>query len=68
MAIAVLCGSALSPTGAQAALVTIQIEAVVDSVDDLFGYLEGNITPGDIITGSYTYDLSTPDTVFLRRG
>jgi len=53
---------------AKAELVTIKIEAVVDSVDDPFGYLEGNITPGDIITGSYTYDLSTPDSNPLGQG
>jgi len=46
---------------AQAALITIEIEAVVDSVDDPFGYLEGKIIVGDIITGSYTYDSLTPD-------
>jgi hypothetical protein len=62
LGVCILFGLILWPLGAQAALITIQIEAVVDSVDDPFGYLEGNITPGDIITGSYTYDLSTPDT------
>lgn len=58
----ILLGLILAPPGAQATLVTIQIEAIVDSVDDPFGYLEGTISPSDIITGSYTYDLSTPDT------
>jgi len=58
LAACILCGLILSPPGAQATLITIQIEAVVDSVDDPFGYLEGNITPGDIITGFYTYDSS----------
>lgn len=61
LAIAVLCGLLLRPPDAHAALVTIQIEAVVDSVQDEGDYLEGKITPGDIITGSYTYDLSAVD-------
>jgi len=49
---------------AEAALVTIEIEAVVDYVEDKGpgdGYLEGKISPGDIITGTYTYDSDTPD-------
>ncbi len=62
MAIVVLGWLVFWPTPTEAALITIQIEAVVDSVDDPFGYLEGKIIVGDIITGSYTYDLSTPDT------
>jgi hypothetical protein len=41
--------------------ITIEIEAVVDSVRDESNYLEGKIKTGDIITGSYTYDLLTPD-------
>jgi len=61
LAIAILCGLILSPPGAQATLVTIQIEAVVDSVQDEGNYLEGKIEVGDTITGTYTYDLSTPD-------
>jgi hypothetical protein len=41
--------------------VTIYIEAVVDSVGDSGNYLEGKISPGDIITGYYTYESTTPD-------
>jgi hypothetical protein len=63
LVIAVLCGLVFWPVAAQAALITIGIEAVVDEVYDPFGYLEGNITPGDIITGSYTYDLDMLDSV-----
>ena len=58
LAIAVLCGLAVSPPGAVGALITIEIEGVVDSVDDSFGYLEGNVNIGDTITGWYTYDSS----------
>ena len=46
---------------AQAEPITIAIEAKVDSVEDRDGYLGGKIKPGDIITGTYTYDSSTPD-------
>ena len=58
LAVAVLCGLILRPPGARAALITIQIEAVVDSVQDEGDYLDGKIGVGDIITGWYTYDSS----------
>ncbi|MFZ0034907.1 MAG: PEP-CTERM sorting domain-containing protein [Sedimentisphaerales bacterium] len=41
--------------------VTIYIEAVVDTVEDSGNYLEGQINAGDIITGYYTYESTTPD-------
>jgi len=43
-------------------LITIEIEAVVDTVDDEGNYLEGKVNPGDIITGTYTYESTTLDT------
>ena len=43
------------------ALITIEIEAVVDTVLDEANYLEGKISPGDTITGSYTYESTTSD-------
>jgi len=46
---------------AGAALVTIAIEGVVDYVDDPYGLLPAEITPGDAITGIYTYDTATAD-------
>jgi len=46
---------------ANAKLITIEIEAEVDFVDDDLGVLEGKINVGDIISGWYTYDTSTPD-------
>ena len=58
LAACILLGLILSPPGAEGALVTIQIEAVVDSVLDEGNYLEGNIEVGDIITGWYVYDSS----------
>jgi len=63
LAIMVVCFSGLIfwPAPAKAALITIEIEAVVDSVSDEGNYLEGKIKPGDIITGSYIYDSDTPD-------
>jgi len=62
LAIAILGGLILWPSSAEASLITIEIEAVVDSVSDERNYLEGKITVGDIITGFYSYDSSTPDT------
>jgi len=59
---AVVCGLGFCASPAQAYLITIQIEAVVDSVEDDYGYLEGKINPGDIITGFYIYESTTPDT------
>jgi hypothetical protein len=47
---------------ARAALITIEITAEIDSVSDPYGHLEGNINVGDIITGTYTYESTTPDT------
>jgi hypothetical protein len=41
--------------------VTILITATVTDVDDLGNLLGGQIKVGDTITGSYTYDLDTPD-------
>jgi len=58
---ACFCAISFCAKPAEATLITIQIEAVVDSVRDEGGYLEGKISPGDIITGAYTYDLLTPD-------
>jgi len=61
LAACILCGLTLSPSSAQATLITIQIEAVVDSVQDEGNYLEGKIGVGDIITGYYVYESTTPD-------
>jgi len=61
MAIAILCGLVFWPAPTQAALITIEIEAVVDSVWDESNYLEGKIESGDVITGFYVYESTTPD-------
>ena len=58
---AVICILAVGVPRARATLITIEIEAVVDSVDDQGNYLEGKINVGDIITGTYTYESTTPD-------
>lgn len=57
-----VCLLAFQSQRADATLITISIEAEVDYVEDLGNYLEGRINPGDIITGTYTYDSTTPDT------
>jgi hypothetical protein len=46
---------------AQAELITIEIEGVVDKVWDEYNYLEGKIKVGDVMTGFYTYESTTPD-------
>ena len=59
--VAGIWGLCFCASPAQAEPITIAIEAVVDRVDDRSNYLEGKISPGDIITGTYTYDPLTPD-------
>jgi hypothetical protein len=54
-------GMAVFSSAARAELVTIAIEGVVDYVNDPFGLVAGEITAGGAITGTYTYDLTTPD-------
>jgi hypothetical protein len=61
LAVAVFCALNLWPSSAEATVITIEIEAVVDSVRDEGGYLEGKIKPGDIILGFYVYESTTPD-------
>jgi len=68
LATAILCGLVFSPTPTEGTLITIEIEAVVDSVWDEANYLEGGISPGDTITGTYTYDLLTADSEPLGYG
>jgi hypothetical protein len=46
----------------QAIPITIQIEAVVDTVEDSGNYLGGQVDVCDVITGYYIYDSTTPDT------
>jgi hypothetical protein len=61
---AILCGLGVPLPSADAALITIDITATVDSVTDDGpgdGWLDGLISPGSIITGSYTYESSTAD-------
>jgi len=52
---------ALSCNSLQATLITIEIAAEIAEVYDISGLLEGNVNVGDTITGSYTYDSTTPD-------
>jgi len=61
LATAILCGLIFWPAPTRGALITIEIEAVVDSVEDERNYLEGKIKPGDIILGFYVYESTTPD-------
>lgn len=43
-------------------LITIAITANVTGVNDSYNLLEGKVSVGNTITGTYTYDTSTPDT------
>jgi hypothetical protein len=56
-----VCGLVFWPLQAKGYPVTIYIEAIVDTVDDSGNYLEGQISPGDIITGWYIYESTTSD-------
>ena len=46
---------------AHAEQVSFEISATVYNVDDIGNSLGSSVTPGDIITGTYTLDLATPD-------
>ena len=59
------CAISFCATTAQAELVIIAIEAVVDDVQDSDNYLDGQVNIGDLITGTYTYDTDTPDSSLL---
>lgn len=58
---AVICVLAVGVPRAEGTLITIEIEAIVDSVEDTGNYLEGQINVYDIITGTYTYESTTLD-------
>jgi len=66
--ISIICLLSLYVLPAKATLVIIQITAEIDDVYDPYGYLGGKIKVGDIITGMYTYDLSTLDSNPLPQG
>jgi hypothetical protein len=53
---------AFLPAVSNGQLITISIEAVVTGVTDNDNLLEGKVTIGGTITGTYTYDTSTLDT------
>ena len=61
LATGILCGLTFWPAPGQATLITVEIEAVVDSVWDGGNYLEGKIKPGDMIRGFYVYESATSD-------
>lgn len=49
------------PSLAEATLVPIAFTGEITHVGDRFNFLEGRISVGDMITGIYIYDSSTPD-------
>ncbi len=52
----------LCPINLRAEVVTIYLTAEAIYLEDPYNALEGKITIGDTITGSYSYDSDTPDT------
>ncbi|HLB74484.1 MAG TPA: PEP-CTERM sorting domain-containing protein [Sedimentisphaerales bacterium] len=62
---ACFCATSFCAKPAEATLITIAIEAVVDGVHDPDNDLEGLVNVGDLITGTYTYDTDTPDMDWL---
>jgi len=64
----IICALAFCVSPAQAYLITIEIEAEIDFVGDPYNLLGGNIQVGDTITGSYTYESTTPDSNPLPNG
>jgi len=57
----ILCELSFLVAPTEATLITIEITGEVTRMRDDRGLLEGKINIGDIITGTYTYDSSTPD-------
>ncbi len=58
MSFCVFCVFCVSTS--EASLITIEITAEVTEVRDVDNLLEGGISVGNIITGTYTYESSTP--------
>jgi len=63
MGVVGVCLLGLLAVPAQAELVTIQIEGVVDTVSDDNNYFGGQIQLDDAITGWYVFDSDTPDSL-----
>lgn len=57
-----LCGACFVPTlNAQAELASFEISATINEIWDNSNALEGGVQIGDVISGTYTVDLATPD-------
>jgi hypothetical protein len=56
LAIALVVGLLWNPASANCAQIRIEITATVNLVDDPDNLLHNRVTPGDIITGIYTYN------------
>jgi hypothetical protein len=52
---------ALAVPATHAAIVTIAIEGVVDTIADPLNKLNSQVIPGSIVTGVYSYDTTVPD-------
>jgi len=58
---AIIAGPSSYAPSCYGGLVIIQFNAEVTSVSDYWGILQGEITVGDTIAGTYTYDTSAPN-------
>src|SRR5687767_11277669 len=56
---ATLLAAATAPSAAQ--LLTVEVRARVTDVYDSSNVLGGAVTVGQLVTGSYTYDVNAPD-------
>lgn len=62
MAFLVFLGFFISVTPVHAVPITIDVQATIRDIEDHSGYLTSLIRVGDTISGSYTFDSSTPKT------
>ena len=56
-----ILGMAGSVDAARATFITYNFTATIGDINLQTGTLSGFLTPGDVINGAYTFDLSQPD-------
>lgn len=57
----IVAATAVGIRSAHGVLMTYQFSGHIDTVDDPFQDWAGLVTPGDVFSGSYTYDPAAPD-------
>ena len=58
---AIIAGPSRYVPSCYGGLVIVEFTAEVSDVVDSYGFMQGIVNIGDIVTGTYTYDTSTPD-------